>query len=188
MCSFHLIRISFISYRYSKCCPLIELLQVVNIYDDYVSTNNVKFYFDYQNGKYGWNSSSLRGADTFSPFRITPTDTYAFDSNTGDTVDLGEDHTYRYVNATNVYNKGKSDNNIKITGASSYQSSGSISVKVGDYVAVASPAAISVSGGSIATQGKPSGVNIYLYIIKASATTVSVSSSSNKFVMCRLYL
>ena len=36
--------------------------------DDYVSTNNVKFYFDYQNGKYGYNTSSERGADTFSPF------------------------------------------------------------------------------------------------------------------------
>ena len=37
--------------------------------DDYVSTNNVKFYFDYQNGEYGYNTSSTRGADTFSPFK-----------------------------------------------------------------------------------------------------------------------
>ena len=37
--------------------------------DDYVSTNNVKFYFDYQNGVYGYNTSSSRGADTFSPFK-----------------------------------------------------------------------------------------------------------------------
>ena len=37
--------------------------------DDYVSTNNVKFYFDYQDGSYGYNTSSTRGADTFSPFK-----------------------------------------------------------------------------------------------------------------------
>ena len=39
--------------------------------DDYVSTNNVKFYFDYQDGSYGYNTSSTRGADTFSPFKKT---------------------------------------------------------------------------------------------------------------------
>ena len=43
-------------------------MQIITI-DDYVSTNNVKFYFDYQNGEYGYNTSPLRGADTFSPFK-----------------------------------------------------------------------------------------------------------------------
>lgn len=31
-------------------------------------TSGTNFYFDYKNGKYGWNSSAGRGADTFHPF------------------------------------------------------------------------------------------------------------------------
>lgn len=42
--------------------------------------------------------------------QTTHTQTYTFASgSTGATVDLGVKHFYRYVNATNVYNKGKSD-------------------------------------------------------------------------------
>ena len=49
---------------------------MINIIDDFAQTtnnrlaaNNVGFYFDYQNGEYGFNTSETRGADTFSPFR-----------------------------------------------------------------------------------------------------------------------
>ena len=49
---------------------------IVSINDDFVQTtngrlaaNNVGFYFDYKDGEYGWNSSSARGADTFTPFK-----------------------------------------------------------------------------------------------------------------------
>lgn len=34
-----------------------------------LTINNVNFNLDYQNGKYGWNESSERGADTFHPFK-----------------------------------------------------------------------------------------------------------------------
>lgn len=34
----------------------------------YLSINDTKFYFDYQNGKYGFNTDPNRGADTFVPF------------------------------------------------------------------------------------------------------------------------
>ena len=34
-----------------------------------MTANNNKFYFDYQNGQYGYNTDPARGADTFSPFR-----------------------------------------------------------------------------------------------------------------------
>lgn len=42
--------------------------------------SGTNFYFDYKNGKYGWNSSSARGADTFHPFRgdISDADTQIF--------------------------------------------------------------------------------------------------------------
>ncbi len=42
-------------------------------------------------------------------FRGDSTATYTFTSGNGSTVDLGARNNYRYVNATNVYNKGKSD-------------------------------------------------------------------------------
>ena len=34
-----------------------------------LTINNVNFNLDYQDGKYGWNESSERGADTFHPFK-----------------------------------------------------------------------------------------------------------------------
>ena len=44
-------------------------------------------------------------------FRSASTATYTFASgSTGSTVDLGANNNYRYINATNVYNKGKADN------------------------------------------------------------------------------
>ena len=35
-----------------------------------LTANDKQFYFDYQNGQYGWNESVLRGADTFHPFKL----------------------------------------------------------------------------------------------------------------------
>ena len=35
---------------------------------DHVSVDNTEFYFDYKNGKYGFNTDFYRGADTFHPF------------------------------------------------------------------------------------------------------------------------
>ena len=34
-----------------------------------LTANSKHFYFDYKNGKYGFNTSSSRGADTFIPFK-----------------------------------------------------------------------------------------------------------------------
>ena len=43
-------------------------------------------------------------------FRSDSTATYTYAANsTGGTVDLGARNNYRYVNASNVYNKGKAD-------------------------------------------------------------------------------
>ena len=47
---------------------------------------------------------------TFVAFRSASTATYTFASgSTGSTVDLGANNNYRYINAVNVYNKGKAD-------------------------------------------------------------------------------
>lgn len=41
--------------------------QIYQINNDLTANNN-HFYFDYKNGKYGYNTSAERGADTFTPF------------------------------------------------------------------------------------------------------------------------
>ena len=56
-------------------------------------------------------------AGTFVAFRGDSTDTYTYASgSTGGTVDLGARNNYRYVNASNVYTKGKSDGVTTHTG------------------------------------------------------------------------
>ncbi len=45
-------------------------------------------------------------------FRGDSTATYTFTSGNGSTVDLGARNNYRYINATNVYNKGKADGSV----------------------------------------------------------------------------
>ena len=50
-------------------------------------------------------------------FRVDSTDTYTYASgSTGGTVDLGARNNYRYVNASNVYSKGKGDGVTTHTG------------------------------------------------------------------------
>lgn len=46
----------------------IPTMSLVNNLSSELTANGTKFYFDYQNGKYGYNTSSARGASTFSPF------------------------------------------------------------------------------------------------------------------------
>lgn len=40
----------------------------INTLDNAQIANNTRIYMDYQNGKYGYNTSPIRGADTFHPF------------------------------------------------------------------------------------------------------------------------
>lgn len=44
-----------------------------------MTANDTKFYFDYKDGQWGFNTDPARGADTFHPFRSAPIDcgTYA---------------------------------------------------------------------------------------------------------------
>lgn len=79
-------------------------------------SSGTDFYFDYKNGKYGWNSSPARGADTFHPFKQPVTLTKAISSKT--TTDLGEDHTYRYIDTTGVVNTNSGTYTASSRGAS----------------------------------------------------------------------
>ena len=70
------------------------------------SSKEIKFGKD-SSGNYGYYKD---GDSTLYPFKTTHTDTYTYPSgSTGGTYDMGVDHKYRKVNATNVYNKGKTD-------------------------------------------------------------------------------
>lgn len=41
----------------------------INDLNSELTASGTKFYFDYKNGKWGWNSSPARGAGTFHPFK-----------------------------------------------------------------------------------------------------------------------
>ena len=41
----------------------------INNLNSELTASGTKFYFDYKNGKWGWNSSPARGAGTFHPFK-----------------------------------------------------------------------------------------------------------------------
>ena len=43
----------------------------INGLNGQLTSGGTKFYFDYHNGSWGWNSSAGRGADTFHPFRTS---------------------------------------------------------------------------------------------------------------------
>ena len=70
-----------------------------------LTANGNRIYMDYQGGKYGYNTSASRGASTFHPFRPPHTTTYEYKDSDGIVVDMGEDHTYRYSDATKLYAK-----------------------------------------------------------------------------------
>ena len=44
----------------------------VLVLQDELTANNTKLYFDYKDGKYGYNTDPNRGADTFNPFKSDP--------------------------------------------------------------------------------------------------------------------
>ena len=45
------------------------LVAINNQLNNQLTTNGNQFYFDYKDGKYGYNTDPQRGADTFSPFK-----------------------------------------------------------------------------------------------------------------------
>ena len=50
---------------------LATLDQSVAVLEDELTANGKRIYLDYKDGRYGYNTDALRGADTFSPFRTS---------------------------------------------------------------------------------------------------------------------
>ena len=48
--------------------PICLYLVAIVFLNNSLTANNNQFYFDYQDGKYGFNTNPNRGADTFIPF------------------------------------------------------------------------------------------------------------------------
>lgn len=71
----------------------------INNLDGRLTVNSNKFYFDYKDGKWGFNTSSNRGADTFHPFNSTSL--LLRDSNTQD-WDIEDDSVSLYLKSTTV--------------------------------------------------------------------------------------
>ena len=83
----------------------------MKLFDDRLNTTtdagSKSFYFDCQDGKYGYNTSPLRGADTFSPFNsgsgvtIIKLGTFSFNHNTSSwfTADITQ-YTNDYASLT----------------------------------------------------------------------------------------
>lgn len=62
--------------------------------------NNNEFYFDYQNGEYGFNTDPERGADTFHPFKsgLTPSEMVVY---TGYSGTSGNNTYHKFAIMTN---------------------------------------------------------------------------------------
>lgn len=68
-----------------------------------------KFYFGYQDGKYGFYTDPDKPTGGFHPFRQPHSRTYIPAHEIGQVEDMGEDHEYRYVDTSAVYAKGVND-------------------------------------------------------------------------------
>lgn len=69
-----------------------------------LSANGSRFYFDYQDGQYGYNTDPARGADTFSPFSSLPElIASSNESNIGRTFDVSSRPLHSKYTADNFY-------------------------------------------------------------------------------------
>lgn len=96
---------------------------MVIVKNNLTASDNLTFKFTKSGNQYGYKDLS----NNFVPFKTTHTDTYTYPSgSTGGTYDMGVNHQYRYVNASNVYNKGKTDGiNSKTLSLATYTTYGS---------------------------------------------------------------
>ena len=105
-----------------------------NINDSLVA-NGKNFYFDYKNGKYGYNTSSSRGADTFVPFSGGNIEVLEFYTNmpAGTAITTGAYPNFKTVGTFTVQNSNAKKALIVAT-SKKYMSTGYIQIKVNDKV------------------------------------------------------
>ena len=122
-------------------------------------------------------------------FRGDSTATYTYATNsTGGTVDLGARNNYRYVNATNVYNKGKSDGEITTPIGITLISSPA-TVNIGDilvYMCYASPSIIeinlTISGVTLIDRVTNGNTDLRIYQATATSVSFSLQYPSNSMI------
>lgn len=77
-----------------------------------LTANSKHFYFDYKNGKYGYNTNPNRGADTFHPFSNSQVITISPFTSLSKTIELDFEPSYVAIFATSgtgypsIYNNG----------------------------------------------------------------------------------
>ena len=163
--------------------------------DKLTASDDLVFDFTKSGSEYGYKDAN----GNFVPFKTTHTDTYTYPSgSTGGTYDMGVKHQYRYVNATNVYNKGKADGESgKITPNYAYVTSKNYTVDASSYGQMtfsatsgaiyavsysgsdsADSSSITVSGGTLLGVKKVEYSDLhyssFLAIVKATSTSVTV--------------
>ena len=112
----------------------VPAMSLVNGLNSELTANGNKFYFDYQNGKYGYNTSASRAAASFVPFggtntitqiAITPTAQYISGTSFTTTLDLSAYEfdiiICAYVAVTSPSFGGSSLNYILINSDNTYQ-------------------------------------------------------------------
>ena len=89
----------------SVSAALINLANRASTLENKTTVNNVPFYFDYHDGKYGYNTNANRGADTFHPFKG-----YEY-LGTGQSFDLSSYSGYQNFTVDNFVFKATGGNN-----------------------------------------------------------------------------
>ena len=114
--------------------------------------------------------------------------TYTYSSgSTGGQVDLGEANTYRYVNAVNVYSKGKLDAVSSLSYASSSQSGKVMTITTtnGSYylawIGAPTYTTYSISGGSVVASARDGGN--YFMMVKATSTSVKITNNGSNITL-----
>lgn len=134
-----------------------KISEILNTLEDELTANNNRLYMDYQNGKYGINTSPSRGADTFIPFKSAP-------------VNLGQISTY---DATSIpgYETLTADNFIvEITGVSGVSTGGAASGSQDDLYADYAGFSVSKSYNASTGTFTLSGMSSVLYLRDTDAT------------------
>ena len=85
--------VNIIFEKYCECSLLNKSL----------TANSKQFYFDYKDGKYGFNTSSTRGADTFVPFSSSLTKIGSYNGRNQQTISCTNIPNYNSLTADNFY-------------------------------------------------------------------------------------
>jgi hypothetical protein len=111
---------------------LVTLKNNINSVNGQLTANNNNIYMDYHDGKYGVNTSSTRGADTFIPFKGIP-----------------EESNGQILYNARSYGRGGSGHSYGVSGSITIQKAGIVSICGLAQAAYSSAGSVTLNGVSI---------------------------------------